>query len=255
MHNTKRIFFSLFLLAVAVILPIFSAGCKDGGSKKNNTQYTVGYYESAEATEPFETRTFTHGDNLTVPVVNREGYETLWTFYDENGTELGNTGKVTRNMKVVATYVTKDCLVTVYNSYTGEVWLEDYYPYGYKYTPTFETEIPGLIFKGYRADSSEEYKTEFELKDSQNICAVYEAILYKITFLDDVTNRVIYSTSNTVYGNMTLPSAPEKDGYTFDGWYYVEGFNVVRAGGKGNSFSVTKDIDFYAVYTKADAAE
>ena len=61
---------------------------------------------------------------------------------------------------------------------------------------------------------------------------------------------MIFPTSDTIYGEITLPAAPAKEGYTFDGWYIVDGYTDKRVGGKGDKYVVTGTTDFYAVYTK-----
>ena len=255
MRTTQRSLFLLLAVAFAVILAFSAVSCakKPTEPPKITTQYTVTYYDE-DGTTLLDTKTFTHGDYLTFPTLTKTGYDVIWKLYDQNGSEVSNSGKVVDNLKAVANYQLMDCLVSVFDSSNDEKLYEQYHSYGDVYVPDMETEKPGYIFKGFTVDG-EEYKTEFKLESSINIYAVYEAIPYTVTFFDDDTNRVIYAPSVTIYGDITLPVAPAKDGYTFDGWYVVDGFNVVRAGGKGESYLIDADTDFYAVYTKTEIAD
>lgn len=256
MRNNKRIVtVTAVLLLLTALLSVFTGCNKEKEPYKPpviTTQYTVSYYQE-DGTTLIETRTFTHGDYITYPnVLDKEGYFTKWKLYNEAGEEIGND-KAIQNTKAVMYYELQDALVNIYDSVTGEEIFNRYYFYGDTFKVSdidIELEKPGYIFKGISDDGGKTFKTEFVLNGADTFDAIYEAIIYEITFFDDETYRVIYPTTQTVYGEMTLPAAPAKEGYTFDGWYIVDGHETKRAGGKGETYLVTGTTDFYAVYTE-----
>lgn len=263
MRITKRAF-SVFALVLALLaLLTVMSGCKKEKPKNERpvitTQYTVSYYKE-DGTTLIETRTFTHGDYITYPGstdIDKPGHFTKWKFYNEAGEEVGDN-TASRNLKAVVYYELMDTLVNVYDSVTQQEIFNRYYYYGDTFktsdiTVEVDIEKPGYVFKGFSVDGGETFVTEIELKESITIDAIYEPIIYKITFFDDETYKVIFPTSETIYGELTLPAAPEKEGYTFDGWYVSDAMAAggsKRVGGKGDRYVVTGTTDFYAVYTK-----
>lgn len=255
--NRKFITVISLLLLTATLITIMS-GCKKGDEPYKppviTTQYTVSYYQE-DGTTLIETRTFTHGDYITYPNVTKDGYMANWKLYNESGEEVG-VDKAIQNTKAVVYYELMDALVTVYDSSTSEEIFNRYYYYGDTFsvgdiTAEINIEKPGYVFKGFSDDGGKTFNTTFLLKDgSITLEAIYEPIIYKLTFFDDETYRVIYPTSETVYGDITLPAAPAKEGHTFDGWYVVDGFTTKKAGGKGDTYTVKGDTNFYAVYVK-----
>ena len=258
MRLTKRVFSVMaVVLALLSVLTVLS-GCKKEKEPYKppviTTRYTVSYYKE-DGTTLIETRTFTHGDYITYPGnVDKTGHLTKWHLYNEAGEEIG-TDKAIQNTKAVVYYELMDALVNIYDSVTGEEIFNRYYSYGDVFsvsniTAEVNVEKPGYIFKGFSDDGGKTFKTDFTLESSLTLDAIYEPIIYKITFFDDETYRVIIPTTETIYGEIALPAAPEKEGYTFDGWYIIEGFADKRVGGKGDKYVVKGDTDFYAVYTE-----
>ena len=263
MRITKR-----FLTVAALLLLTFSlvtvfSGCKnDKGTELPSVmteKYTVSYYE-ADGTTLIETRTFNHGDYITYPIAtSKEGYLTQWKLYNTSNEEI-SIDKAVQNVKAVVNYELMDARVNVLDSTTGEeIFQKDYYYgdtfYTSEITSYTKLDKPGYIFKGFSDDGGKTFGTVFELESGLTLEAIYEPIMYKITFFDDDTYRVIRPTEDTVYGDMTLPAAPAKDGYTFDGWYVIDGYTTKRVGGKGDTYTVTQDTDFWAVYTKNETTQ
>ena len=260
MRNNRKFITVVALLLLAASLITVMSGCSKEKEPYTppviTTQYTVSYYKE-DGTTLIETRTFTHGDYITYPAnQDKEGYFTQWKLYNEAGEEIG-TDKAIQNTKAVVYYELTDALVTVRNNIDDEEFSRYYY-YGDTFNTAdilaeIEIERPGYIFKGFSEDGGATFVTVKELKGSISLDAIYEAIMYEITFLDDETYRIIYNTTPTTYGEITLPAAPSKEGYTFDGWYVSDALapgGNKRVGGKGDSYLVTGSTDFYAVYTK-----
>ena len=261
MRNNKKFITVVALLLLAASFITVMSGCaKEKEPYKPpviTTQYTVSYYKE-DGTTLIETRTFTHGDYITYPSnLDKDGYFTQWKLYNEAGEEIG-TDKAIQNTKAVLYYELTDALVTVRSSIDDGELFNRYYYYGDTFNTAdilaeIEIERPGYVFKGFSEDGGENFVTVVELKGSITIYAMYEAIPYDITFFDDETYRVIYNTTTTVYGEISLPAAPAKEGYTFDGWYVSDPLTPggsKRVGGKGDTYLVTGNTDFYAVYTE-----
>lgn len=254
MFDLKKRVLALLLLLVTVFSAVTFTACKKDPVSGNNAdrKYTVSFYN--DAGEFLESREFTYGVAIEYPELKKEGYYTRWDYFGTDGNELNYSGSVYDDMKVVARYEKIDCLVSVYDGVTDEKLYEKYYSYGDTYTPEIETSKAGYIFLGFKAQDADSYSESFTLTDSVNIYAVYEAIPYTITFMDDTTSKIIYDASTAYYGTIALPSAPKKDGFTFDGWYVVTGVTSVRVGGEGDKYQLTESTDFWAVY-KAESSD
>ena len=263
MRITKILAILLALSAMTVLAFAFTACTAEEPQTEPDepdpitTEYTVTFYED-NGVVPIERRTFVHGDRLTFPEnpeIQKDGYFLEWVLYDLD-TESGEPEEihvdvVTRNMKVVATYQLMDCLVNIYDSITGEEIYNQYYSYGDILTldlECFNILKPGYNFLGFTEDGENFVTGDITLTTSVTFNAMYEAIPYTITFFDGDTSRIIYDATTTIYGDMTLPVAPQKDGYSFDGWYVKNGHANERVGTAGDTYTVTGNTDFYAVY-------
>lgn len=253
MRDIKKTLTSLLLVVTLIFTALSFVACsddkdddKEGGGYTITNKYNVSYYD--ENGTFIETRTFTHGDSLTYPDLGKEGYDLEWKCKDEEGNDYTYPGTVVDNFSAYANYTLSDCLVTVIDSVTDETLYEHYYSYGDVYEPSdISTDKPGYIFLGF-SENEKDYADSFKLTQTITIYVMYEAIDYTLSFLDDDTSKLL-GTDVVNYGSYTLPSAPTKNGYVFDGWYAVIGHEAVRVGGAGDKYTITRDIDFYAVYT------
>jgi len=260
MRINKKYFTAVAVMLLTLSLLAIFSGCKEKEKEPYTpptitTQYTVSYYDE-DGTTPLGTKTFTHGDYVTFPDVDKLGHTPKWTLYDENGEEVFIDTAI-QNMKAVVSYEKKDAMVSLYSNIDDEQLLNECYYYGDTfYVDNINIDLikPGYIFKGISEDGGKTFAKEFYLTGSISLEAIYEAIPYTITFFyDDVPGhryQTMYSASTTTYGAITLPGALDVEGYTFDGWYVQDGYTNKKVGVKGDSYLVSESTDFYAVYTK-----
>lgn len=238
--------------AISVILAIAALLCAFPACKKDPpATYTVWYYDE-DGTTLIDTRTFTEGDVLTYPFIDqRSGFNVDWLYFDVNGEYCDYEGIVEQDMKLQLLWQTLDYMVIVSDSLTEEYYYNEYHSYGDVLVPELPPERPGYVFKGFMAEGSTEYATEFVITDYSVIYAVFEAIPYKLILVDNYTGGTI-SESTVEYGDYTLPGAPNHEGYTFAGWYVLDGVTPVYAGSYNDTYSITKNTKLFAHYTKLE---
>lgn len=242
--NVKAI--SLALLLVMLIGALASVGCN---GRKPIAEYTVSFYEE-DGTTLIESRVFNEGASMSYPEREKEGYYPNWEFYDLEGNPVNYNGYVLCDMKLVLCFQPKDCQVVLIDQATGETVYCQYHSWGDVYVPEEAPEHEGYVFKGFaESNETEEFKTEFLIKDSCTIYAVYEALVYTVKYIDGIDHGTL-AEIKVNYGDLTLPGVPAKEGYKLEGWYVVEGGQKVRIGGMGDTYQITKDVTLFAEYVE-----
>ncbi len=163
-----------------------------------------------------------YGNNATPPTnLTRSGHTfTRWS---------GNYTNVTFSRTITAVYDAILYTVT-FKDWDGSVLKSELVFYGNNATPppTNPTRS-GYTFTGW--DSSYTNVTS-----SRTITAVYDAILYSVTFKD--WNGSVLKSQQVIHGNnATPPTNPTRSGYTFTGW-------------SGSYTNVTSNRTITALYTQ-----
>ena len=108
----------------------------------------------------------------------------------------------------------------------------------------------GYTFDGWYADQALTQRFDFEttaVTGPITLYAKYTAASYTITFMDGQSK---YQTSTATYGGkFTAPAAPEKEGYTFDGWYVDAAFSAKY----DFDAAVSGNVTLYAKWTEVSA--
>ncbi len=124
----------------------------------------------------------------------------------------------------------KTCCLHWYNGLTGDIWKTDVVEYGTSLAaPIADPYIDGYEFLGWEG-------SWVNVAEDRTIAAQF-AKIYKVTFVDTVTNYP-FDQKTVHYGDtVDLPAAPTHDGYNF--CYY-----------SGNGDNIHGDTTLYAVYER-----
>lgn len=148
-----------------------------------------------------------------------------------------------------ATWVIKEYVVKYYKD--GEPYASFDITYGNGVDVPADPDKEGHTFLGWAtsADSTEtvDPSTYVMGESGYSFYAVFAANTYDAVFYktdEDMANGVVYETVPTVYGEkIEAPAAPERDGYTFDGWKPEVG--VMQEGGL--EFTATWKAKVYTI--------
>ena len=155
-------------------------------------QEFVGWYTAEEGGEKVTTDTVFTSDTTLYARWNKEVTPPATTykvtFLDENGNALYPTESVAEGETV---------------------------------TKPADPEKDGYTFLGWYTDDDELFDFDTPITERTFLTAKFEKVVttYKVTFLDENGNA-LYPTESVAEGEtVTKPADPEKDGYTFLGWY------------------------------------
>lgn len=221
--------------------------------------FNIEYYDGETKLEDLEPSTYTFGEGVdTLPEAQKDGYKFEgWYLEDTLTTKVENIGTDEIGDKTLyAKFVVEEYSIAYYY---GETKLEGLEPTTYTYGEGVDTlpelEIEGYTFEGWFAENTFATKVEKIGTDETGDKVFYAKLIqkneYTITYFDgknEITGLEPYS---YVEGEEKDLPTYEKEGYTFEGWYYTETFD------EGTEVSkITKD-DFgnKEVYAKLVANE
>ncbi len=224
-------------------IPAGSTGNKVFYAKWTPKKYTITYDYNYEG-QTSESDSYTIESGATLKNPTRKGYIFCGWYGNEECTEAFKTG-VPQNIRVWAKWTPEEYAINYdlgggYNnaknltSYNieSEINLKDPYRPGY----TFEGWYENAAFEGDAVTVIPSGSTGDKV-----FYAKWEVINYSITYYVDGEVYSVddkYSTYNIETGLDALPAAPEKEGYTFKGWYENAAFEgdavtVILAGSTG----------------------
>jgi uncharacterized repeat protein (TIGR02543 family) len=195
------------------------------GNAETATKYSVRFvtYSGAENLDT----TYEEGDEITLPTPTRENFN-FAGWYDNSSFEGSTVTKITTSdtgdKTFYALWSAKTYNITLnFNGGSSDQIVETY-TYNTSVTLPYSVEKVGYTFGGWYADSA--YKGEVvtsiakgESGDKQ-FWAKWSANSYNIVYtLNGGTLSGNAATSYT-YGTETPLLTPEREGYTFVGWYY-----------------------------------
>lgn len=188
-------------------------------------QYKVTFeYKEADGTVKSVVRTVNEGESAVPPSIPEiTGYE--FVRWNKNFTNVNS------DITVSATYA-KEKYTVVYVDWVNSSIIETkQFEYGSELTlPTVTLSSKGKVFKGWS------YKAGYVVKDNLVVEAVYDAVIYTVSFVD-ATGEVINTQKIPYGGSAELPEGPARDGYTFNGWSTDEKW-----------WDVTKDMEITPIY-------
>ena len=195
------------------------------------------------------------GSNVTLPSATREGYKfNGWYSAEEGGTKLGDAGASYKMSAADVTFyahwiasrtLTFDACGGTYSVTSASYYNGD--------TVTLSKPVyDGFYFMGWcesEDGNGERYTSKFVMPDK-------DVTLYAIwseTPPAEFTVKFDVNGGPGSVGNMTvsdgedlvLPAAPEREGFTFKGWY-TEMLLGTRVGGAGDTCKITENTDLYA---------
>ena len=182
-------------------------------------EYTITYnLDGGTNAEGNPTKYDVEDDEIKLSDPTKEGYKFLG-WYDEDGNKVtgihaGSTGDKTFWAKwtpeeYTITYnlgggYNNAANPTSYNIESGKIILGD--PYR-----------PGYTFEGWKEGDA---TIETGNTGNKNFTAKWKVITYSITYIvDNKVDSVTKYTIETETESVDFPTAPEKEGYTFKGWY------------------------------------
>ena len=213
----KNIFKALsaivLICTLILTMSVFTSCKKDD---KDSTKYEVAF-ESNGGTTYYSIRGV-EGDNIVLPVPEREGYEFAgwYASADFSGDKLEGNYYIASNTTLYAKW----------NSYKGVIKFESNGGTGYNdlefcaqivVLPTPKKE--GYVFGGWYTNDSfsgNPLDSSFLPKSDMTLYAKWHAITGSVTFESNGGTR--YNKVNTYGQKVQLPT-PEKEGYYFAGWY------------------------------------
>ena len=209
--------------------------------ERNKEPYKVRYIDEGKV---IKEELVEEGNLINEPELSeKEGY-TFKGWYEIGKEEAYNKLEpVTRNIDLYSKYEKNKYTVRFINE--GEEYNKQEIEYKGTITKPIDPEKKYYRFVGwYEKNSEERFKVEDEIV-TRNITlyAKYEVIKYTVRFYDN--DKVINEKTEYEAGSMIdIPSDPEKEGYTFKGWYKEgedEEYNFVDN-------LVTEDVDLYSKY-------
>ena len=206
--------------------------------KATKNKYTVTYVNEGKE---YHKETALYGNTIkNVENPTKEGY-TFIGWYDINDKKVNHPITVTKNMTLYSKYEINSYKVSYYNE--GVKYIDDQkINYGENaLKPNTNPSKIGYTFKYWSLkENGEEY--EFSTKITKDIVlyAVYEINRYTVTYIND---GVEYHKETLEYGSVIIDvQDPEKEGYTFKGWYDINDEKV------NHPITVTKNITLYSKY-------
>ncbi len=206
--------------------------------KEIKNKYTVTYINEGKE---YHKETALYGNTIkNVENPTKEGY-TFIGWYDINDKKVNHPITVTKNMTLYSKYEINSYKVSYYNE--GVKYIDDQkINYGENaLKPNTNPSKIGYTFKYWSLkENGEEY--EFSTKITKDIVlyAVYEINRYTVTYIND---GVEYHKETLEYGSVIIDvQDPEKEGYTFKGWYDINDEKV------NHPITVTKNITLYSKY-------
>ncbi len=225
-------------------------------------QYTVTFcYESGGT---YTTKQVQEGGTLTLPTApDKAGYTFVGWFTQQGGKgeQLTTSTKITRSFSVYAHYTATEYTISFYD---GSVLKGTVKTAGNeRITLVTAAEKPGYTFAGWYFGTNgtgdkltADYYANKKLTANVSVYAHYTAeevtpppaAQYTVTFCYESGGT--YTTKQVQEGGtLTLPTAPDKAGYTFVGWF-------TQQGGKGEqlttSTKITRSFSVYAHYTATE---
>ena len=206
-------------------------------------KYTVRFYDNDKVIN--EKTEYEAGSMIDIPSdPEKEGY-TFIGWYKEGEDNAYNfvDGLVTEDVDLYSKYEKNKYVVTFYNENEEEITKEEV-EHGERIKNVPDTNKKYYRFVGwYEKGETENFDLTKEIKKNTNLYAKYEVIKYTVRFYDN--NKVINEKTEYEAGSMIdIPSDPEKEGYTFKGWYKEgedEEYNFVDN-------LVTENVDLYSRY-------
>ncbi len=123
---------------------------------------------------------------------------------------------------------------------------------GTAFTYPAPPEKSGYAFGGWYLD--EECRTEFNQNALASFSEAEPIILYakfiKLTAVNFYIGETLYATKYTHDGQITLPESPEKENYTFGGWYLDVDYKTVFNLDALASLLPSESVSVYAKFTK-----
>ena len=222
--RTRLSLLALLVLVVVVVTTCFVA-C-------SQTTYSVKFFDEDGKTLIGEAQSIKEGGELTVPQApKKDGYQFVGWLYEGKEYDFAAEGatKVTKDMAFVAKFQ------KIIVNYTVKFVMDD----GETLVGTAQTVAQGGVFTIPNDPQKEgwtfvgwikEGETEIYNMKAANARVVNSDLAFKasftqntyaIKFMDGETE--VGTTQNLHYGDtLTVPTAPSKVGYTFDGWYVGE---------------------------------
>ncbi|MCR3905901.1 MAG: InlB B-repeat-containing protein [Tenericutes bacterium] len=183
-----------------------------------------------------DTQLLAYGEDAVAPIVpDKEGH--LFIGWDVSFTNVIN------NLIVTATYEKETYTVTFHSQGSTDSFFDGVFSYG----STIDLPIPekdGYAFVGwYRSNlvTASPFYNDTEVKSNLDLYARWEAIDYKIEFIDD-DDSILSTQYIKHHENVIQPVDPIRLGYTFLGWYLDQTYTNLC------NFSLvpTKDMNIYA---------
>ena len=204
----------LFTIAVILSIVFSFAGCK------NDTTYSVKFFDSDGVTQIGETQSLTEGFEFNIEKApEKDGLQfDGWTLNGEiYDFEAEGAKLVSGDMKFVAQYSVKKYTISYYD---GETLLkEESLGKDATITPPEAPEKDELVFDGWTLNG-EIYDFEAEgaklVSGDMKFVAQYSVKKYTISYYDGET--LLKEESLGKDATITPPEAPTKDGYAFKGW-------------------------------------
>ena len=166
-------------------------------------KHTIMFFDSV-TNEFFSVITINHGEAVTFPEPPvHDGY--TFTGWDNDGLNI------TQDTIITALYTINTYTVTFMDGVTGLAFDTATVEHGGDVTfPTAPTH-EGYTFTAWSSDGK-------NITDDTTITAQYAINTYTVTFMDDVTG-LAFGTATVEYGgDVTFPTAPTHEGYTFTNW-------------------------------------
>ena len=206
-------------------------------------KYTVRFYDNDKVIN--EKTEYEAGSMIDIPSdPEKEGYTFIGWYKDgEDNAYNFVDGLVTEDVDLYSKYEKNKYVVTFYNENEEEITKEEV-EHGERIKNVPDTNKKYYRFVGwYEKGETEKFDLTKEIKKNINLYAKYEVIKYTVRFYDN--DKVINEKTEYEAGSMIdIPSDPEKEGYTFTGWYKEgedEEYNFVDN-------LVTEDVDLYSKY-------
>lgn len=202
--------------------------------------YEVSYVvETDEESEPVRTVTVTHGSTLEIyNYFVPEGYAFDGWYLDEAYTQKVEASS---NKKVTASLV-------LYGKNTEKTYFVNYYVNGEKVRTqevAYKAEIPEYVYEseGYEFAGWQDLPETMPAYNL-NVYGAANEILYSVSYYVDGKEQAEFVEEYPVGANVALRDAPDKEGYSFGGWYADEGLTDKFT----TTVMPTQNISVYGAY-------